>query len=74
MVPKSSEEESGDKQIVKCFENLRISCIRLQNSGDAPFNVMPIIGIVEQLQKTVMESDTVSAHKFSCGNHLETNM
>ncbi|KAM3726864.1 Serine/arginine-rich splicing factor [Dirofilaria immitis] len=49
MMSKSNEEESGDQQIVKCFENLRTSCIRLHNSGDAPFNVMPIIGTVEQL-------------------------
>uniref|UniRef100_A0A8R1XYJ6 RRM domain-containing protein n=1 Tax=Onchocerca volvulus TaxID=6282 RepID=A0A8R1XYJ6_ONCVO len=63
MMPKSSEEESGDQQIVKCFENLRSSCIRLQNSGDAPFNVMPIIRIVEQLQKTIMEDEIASARK-----------
>ncbi|CAG9540348.1 unnamed protein product [Cercopithifilaria johnstoni] len=74
MVPKSSEEESGDQQIIKCFENLRTSCIRLRNSGDAPFNVMPIIGIVEQLKRAVMESDTVSACKSSRENQLETNM
>ncbi|KAL3981751.1 hypothetical protein ACH3XW_44340 [Acanthocheilonema viteae] len=52
MVPKSIEKESGDQQIVKCFENLRTSCIRLQNSGDAPFNMMPVIETVQQLQRT----------------------
>uniref|UniRef100_A0A0R3RWF4 RRM domain-containing protein n=1 Tax=Elaeophora elaphi TaxID=1147741 RepID=A0A0R3RWF4_9BILA len=57
MMPKSSEEESGDQQIVKCFENLRVSSIRLQNSGDAPFNMMSIIGMIDQLRKTIMESD-----------------
>lgn len=71
MIPKSSNEESGDQQIVKCFEKLRTSCIRLQNSGDAPFNVMPIIWIVEQFQKTVTESETVSS---GIENQLEINM
>lgn len=74
MAPKYSEEDSGDRQIIKCFENLRTTCIRLQNSGDAPFNMMPIIGIVEQLQKTVMENDIVSTCKDSHENQLYTNM
>nr|CDQ00394.1 Bm10912, isoform b [Brugia malayi] len=74
MVPEPSEEESGDQQIVKCFENLRASCIRLQNSGDAPFNVMPIIRIIEQLRKAVKKSDTVLARKCSHRNYQEANM
>ncbi|EJD75815.1 hypothetical protein LOAG_17121 [Loa loa] len=73
IVPKPNEEESGDQQIVKCFENLRTSFIRLQNSGDAPFNVMPIIKIVEELQKAVV-SGTVPRHKCSHGDHEGTNM
>uniref|UniRef100_A0A915PGX7 RRM domain-containing protein n=1 Tax=Setaria digitata TaxID=48799 RepID=A0A915PGX7_9BILA len=70
--PKSEREVSllvskpggdlSDEQIVKCFENLRDCCIRLLNSGHAPFNVKPVIGIVEELQEATVKNNTISGH------------